>query len=190
MTPTEYTAEDFTRELPAEEYIRRFRDAERIEGYCRQCPNYGRSWGCPPFDYDVAQRYMHPYKNVLITATRLKPLDPSMPFSEISRMILPERRRLERRLLELERLHSGRSFAYIGSCLYCPAGSCTRPDGLPCRHPDKVRPSLEACGFDIARTTRELFDMELKWSTDGKVPEYLLLVCGFFHNKPHIEWNE
>lgn len=190
MKHTDYTAEDFTRELPAEEYLNRFRDKERIEGYCRQCPNYGRSWGCPPFDHDIAARHMRPYSTVLLTATRIVLSDPETPFTEVGRLILPERRRLEQKLLDMERRRGGRAFAYIGTCLYCPPGECTRPKGLPCRHPDKVRPSLEACGFDIAQTTRELFGMELKWSDNGKVPEYLLLVCGFFHNKPHIEWNE
>lgn len=38
-----YTAEDFTATLPAGEYVARFRDGERIGGYCRACPEYGRS---------------------------------------------------------------------------------------------------------------------------------------------------
>lgn len=90
----------------------------------------------------------------------------------------------------MERLYGGRSFAYVGTCLHCPEGSCTRPAGKPCRHPDKVRPSLEACGFDIARTTSELFGIDLKWGSEGRIPEYLTLVCGFFHNADSVIWNE
>ncbi len=55
--------------------------------------------------------------------------------------------------------------------------------GTPCRHPEKVRPSLEAFGFDIAKTLSELFNIELLWGKDGKLPEYLVLVSGFFHNE-------
>ena len=47
----------------------------------------------------------------------------------------------------------------------------------------KVRPSLEAFGFDIAKTLSELFNIELLWGKDGKLPEYLVLVSGFFHNE-------
>lgn len=54
---------------------------------------------------------------------------------------------------------------------------------------NRVRPSLEACGFDIGKTTAELFGIDLKWGTDGKLPEYLTLVCGFFHNAGHVTWN-
>ena len=60
---------------------------------------------------------------------------------------------------------------------------CTRNCGTPCRHPEKVRPSLEAFGFDIAKTLAELFNIELLWGKDGKLPEYLVLVSGFFHNE-------
>ena len=53
----EYLARDFVVTLPAADYIARFRDADRIAGYCRTCPNYGQSWGCPPFDFD-AEEYL------------------------------------------------------------------------------------------------------------------------------------
>lgn len=184
-----YTARDLTAELPAAEYIARFRDAGRIGGYCRACPNYGRSWGCPPFGFDVDE-YLAGYASALLVATKIVPETRGIPISESGRLIRPERLRLEARLLEMERLYGGRSFAYVGTCLHCPEGSCTRPSGTPCRHPDKVRPSLEACGFDIARTTSELFGIDLKWGSEGRIPEYLTLVCGFFHNADSVIWNE
>ena len=49
---------------------------------------------------------------------------------------------------------------------------------------DKVRPSLESLGFDLSKTLAELFGIELRWSKDGLLPEYLVLVCGFFHDTP------
>lgn len=176
-----YTAEDFTAELPAADYIARFRDADRIGGYCRSCPNYGRSWGCPPFGFDM-EKYLSGYATALITATKITPEESGIPISQADRLIRPERQRLEAKLLGMDRRFKGRSFAYVGTCLYCPGGSCTRPGGKPCRHPELVRPSLEACGFDIGKTTAELFGIELQWSADGCLPAYLTLVCGFFHN--------
>lgn len=184
-----YSSEDFTLSLPAEEYIARFRNAEHFIKFCRECGNYGRSWGCPPFGYDVEER-LREYSRLLLVATKITPLEPDLPISESRRLIRPERIRLENRLRELERRYGGLSCSYVGSCLYCPEGSCTRPDGLPCRHPDLVRSSLEAYGFDIGRTLSELFKMELIWGKDGKMPEYLTLVCGLFHNAEGvIEWS-
>ena len=106
-----------------------------------------------------------------------------------ARLIRPERMRHERQLLMLERRHGGRAFAYAGTCLHCPEGTCTRPSGEACRHPELVRPSLEACGFDLGRTVSELFGFELLWSRNGLIPQYLTLVSGFFHNAGSVEWN-
>ena len=150
-----YTAEDHCAALPVADYIARFRDAKRFLECCRACRNYGCSWGCPPFGYDVGA-YLSQYTSALIIATKITPAEQHVPMSEAGRLIRPERQRLEAK---------------------------------PCRHPELVRPSLEACGFDIARTTSELFGIELKWGTDGSLPEYLTLVCGFFHNAENIIWN-
>ena len=146
-----YTARDFTAELPAAAYVARFRDAERVGGYCRECGNYGRSWGCPPFGFDM-EEYVTRYGTALLVATRITPEEPGLPVSEAGRLILPERQRLERRLLEMERQYGGRSFAYVGTCIHCPEGSCTRPEGRPCRHPELVRPSSNPQASSDGRT--------------------------------------
>ena len=70
-----YTARDFTAELPAAAYVARFRDAERVGGYCRECGNYGRSWGCPPFGFDM-EEYVTRYGTALLVATRITPEEP------------------------------------------------------------------------------------------------------------------
>lgn len=182
-----YTFEDFTVSISTDEYIRRFRDADRFIECCRKCPNYNRNWACPPFSHDPEQQ-LRSYRNLLLIATKITPYRSDVPFTESRRLIHPERKRLEHRLLEMERLYDGRAFAYVGSCLYCPEGACTRPLGLPCRHPELVRPSLEAYGFDISRTTSELFGIELLWGKNGLLPEYLTLVCGFFHNAGSVSF--
>ncbi len=182
---TDYLAEDFTFPIAAADYVARFRDAGRFIDCCRACPNYGRSWGCPPFGYDVAE-LLGGYRSLLLIATKITPQRPGLPLSASQELIRPERIRLEKRLRELERRYGGRACAYIGECLYCPAGECTRSAGLACRHPELVRPSLEAYGFDIGRTLDELFGIELRWGRDGRMPDYLTLVCGFFHNAPYV----
>lgn len=184
----EYRAEDFTATLAAADYVARFRDAERFAGCCRACSNYGRSWACPPFGYDPGELLAR-YARVLIVVTKITPLRSGMALREAQRLIRPERVRHERRLLEMERAYGGRSLAYSGTCLYCPEGSCTRPLGLPCRHPGQVRPSLEAFGFDVGATASELLGIPILWGRDGLMPAYLTLVSGFFHNEKDAVWN-
>ena len=84
-------------------------------------------------------------------ATKIIPEDKDIPIEYTQKLILPERIRIESELLDMERKYGGRSFAYIGKCLHCSDNECTRNCGTPCRHPEKVRPSLEAFGFDIAK---------------------------------------
>lgn len=116
-------------------------------------------------------------------ATKIIPCDDNIPFSESGKLVLPERKRIQKQLLDMEKQCNGYSFVYTGSCLYCPQGTCTRLENQPCRYPNLIRPSLEACGFDIGLTLSELFDIELKWGKNGLLPEYLMMVSGFLHNK-------
>ena len=54
--------------------------------------------------------------------------------------------------------------------------------------PRRIRRSLEACGFDLGRTTSELFGIEMKWSENRNLPEYLLLVSGFLSDRETPIW--
>lgn len=177
----EYTTEKFSRDIVAAEYIDGFRDAGRFLELCKACPNYGKSWGCPPFGFDT-DALLRRYDRVRLFATKIVPDQAGLPLECAQELVRPERVRIEREQLEMERRCGGLSLAYVGKCLYCPDGDCTRLCGMPCRHPDKVRPSLEAFGFDIGKTLAELFGIELKWGTDGLLPSYLVLVSGVFYN--------
>ena len=148
---------------------------------CEKCPNFGCSWGCPPFDFDTDE-FLRQYKYAHLMATKIIPDRNDIPVEMTQEFIRPERVRIEKELLEMERKYGGRGFAYVGKCLYCSGSECTRKRNRPCLHPDKVRPSLEAFGFDIGRTLSELFGIRLLWGKDGILPEYLMLVSGLFHN--------
>ncbi len=178
----EYRAEELVCEISVEEYIRLFRDVATVESYCRACENYGKSWGCPPFDFDVEER-LRQYKNLRLIAVKITPKEQGLPIVVAQELILPERKRLDKYLLELERQHNGLACSYVGKCYYCTEDVCSRICGEPCRHPQLVRPSLEAYGFDVARTAQELFGIELQWGYNGVLPESLTLICGIFFSE-------
>ncbi|MDE5785674.1 MAG: DUF2284 domain-containing protein [Duncaniella sp.] len=180
-TAMDYTVQEFTVTLPGEDYIKRFRNAGLIMQRCMECDNYGCSWTCPPFDHDI-ENELRQYSNVSLTAIKMIPGRKDIPISEVFGFMRPERMRIDRRMLEIERRHGGKYLAFSGKCMYCPEGRCVRSAGLPCRHPDLVRPSLEAYGFDVARTVSELFGFDILWSSDGFLPEYITIVTGLFHN--------
>lgn len=169
----------FAATADAARYVARYRDVERFLGLCRECPNFGRSWACPPFDVDI-DVVLQAYRTVTVHAVRIEPLTKGLPVSAARDVMRPHRVEFERHLLEIERSEGGRVFTFAGECLHCPAGTCTRPCGRPCRHPELIRPSLEAWGFDVSRTVKDFLGLDLLWGADGCLPEYLMLVGAHF----------
>lgn len=177
-----YTTERYTAEIDAKAYIERFRKEEYFITLCQQCRNYGRRYGCPPFDHDKIDD-IKDYTRVRIYGMKITPKDRSLPLEAANDLMKPVIDQLNGELLETEKLLGGKCFGFVGSCPYCGGAPCARIDGRPCKHPDKVRPSLEAYGFDISKTAKELLGLEIKWSEQGRIPEYLTLVCGIFYGK-------
>lgn len=175
-----YTKESFSAEMDAATYITDLRRVDYFMQFCRECGNYGRRYGCPPFDYDPLS-VIAPYQKVRIIGVKIVPNDGNLPLSVANTLMLPVIRELNEELLALEKSLGGMAFGFAGSCPYCGEIPCARIDGEPCRHPDKVRPSLEAFGFDMSKTASDLIGVEIKWSHDGRIPEYLTLVCGVFY---------
>lgn len=170
----------YTAELSAKDYIANYRRADYFITLCQQCGNYGKRYGCPPFDEDplaLLQKYQH----VRIVGVKIVPADANLPLASANALMAPAIDRLSRELLAEEKRLNGYSFGFVGTCPHCGGAPCAREKGRPCRHPDKVRPSLEAFGFDIVKTARELLGLEIKWSKGKTMQEYLTLVCGIFY---------
>lgn len=175
-----YTVDERTSTLDLQHYAARYRNVPCFLDLCRQCPNYADSWACPPFEYnpdDILGRY----SRITLIATRITPQSEGLPIDCARQLILPERLRLQRHLLAMEKTTGGYALAYAGKCTHC-SEPCTRPKGLPCRHPHSVRPSLEAWGFDLGRTLTDIFGYNLLWGNQGKLPPYLTLISALLHN--------
>ena len=155
-----YTLTNTEATIGADEFIRRYRDVERIRQYCLQCPGYGKSWGCPPFDFDPTT-CTDGFSTVRLMGT-------TIGFDEETRAACKSR------LYQLEQEVPG-SRCFTFRCVLCPEG-CTRPEGKPCRHPERLRHSLESVGFDIVAMAHDLLDIELEWSHDGSLPKHITLV--------------
>lgn len=182
-----YRTETLTETLPLAELTRRFRNPEKFIAYCRECGRYGHCWACPPYAFDPSE-VLAGYTVAWIAGIRIIPdealrnrLATPEEATETGREMLTRvRAAIDPQLLAIERAHPGSRAFFAGTCFACPEGSCTRDKGIPCRHPDRVRPSLEAFGFDIGAISSELLHNELKWSRDGRLPEYFTLVSALF----------
>ena len=182
-----YDAEQVVAVVARDRYVREFRDVTTFEECCRACPNYGNRWGCPPFDHDTLQDLLH-YEKVMIIGVKITPHDSRMPMEQVYDLMRPELERLNSRLLELEHEKDGFAFGFVGKCERCGNAPCARKQGKPCRHPDVVRPSLEAYGFNVSETASQLLGIDMVWSRDKNIPRYLTLVCGLFFNGENPEW--
>ena len=182
-----YDAEEVVAVVDRDRYVREFRDVATFEECCRACPNYGMRWGCPPFDHDTLQDLL-PFDKVMIIGVKITPHDSKMPLDQVHELMRPELERVNKRLLELEREKNGLAFGFVGECPYCNGAPCARQQGKPCRHPDKVRPSLEAYGFNVSETASQLLGIDMVWSHDKTIPRHLTLVCGLFFNGDNPSW--
>ena len=163
-----YDVEELAAIIGRERYVSEFRDVPTFEACCRQCPNYANRWGCPPFDHDTLQDLV--------------------AFEKVYDLMWPELERVNKRLLELEKVSRGMAFGFVGKCPHCKGAPCARTSGKPCRHPELVRPSLEAYGFNVSLTASEVLGIDMLWGSAGTMPPYLTLVCGLFFNGPDLQW--
>ncbi len=178
--------EHFRKQLALDEYIASYRDVDKFIVFCKECPAYGKTWVCPPFE---SHQPLEEYKHITIIGSKIyhqsQPVDSAEQMMHQGVEILaPIREHLDTKLLELE-VHTPSSRAlFPGSCRLCPKGECTRLVGQPCSKPNEARSSLEALGFDVGRTTSELLGIEMKWGTATSLPEYYTLVYGLLSMEP------
>lgn len=176
------TIRNITAHIPAARYIAGYMDRERCMAACLVCGNYGRLWKCPPFDDDFRET-LGRYSSVYLRATVITPEEKGLPLSSVWDMFLKTKPALEKEMLEMEADTGGLALGYAGDCTFCGVMPCRRTFGMPCLHPELVRPSLEACGFDVCRTASEILGTEIKWGKDGMAPEYITAVSGLFYGR-------
>lgn len=185
-----YSFENYISSIPITDYISKYRDTEKFIVFCKQCNHYNNCWACPPFSFDE-EAYLNNYETAHILGTKIilsEGLRATCNNAEDSKnagakVIREVRIKIDQQLIKAEEAIQNSRVFFAGTCHLCPNADCTRIEGKPCRYPDKIRPSLESLGFDIGKTTEELLGIKLQWSTDGSLPEYLVLVSGLFTNK-------
>ncbi|MDF2571318.1 MAG: hypothetical protein K0R55_2922 [Sporomusa sp.] len=162
------------------EFIKKYQQQEKFLAFCKDCPNYNTLWSCPPLQIDPNQ-FLLDFNyiaiigvKVIYDAETIKLANTSEKIKEITTQSLREvKNKLSDTLLELERQIPDSISLASGGCYICQR--CRRCDDLPCKHPDKMRYSLDSFGFDLTAITSDLLKIELKWSKDN-LPEYYTLI--------------
>jgi predicted metal-binding protein len=192
-----YKQHNIVANINVNEYINNYRDVGKFIGFCKQCNCYNACWACPPFNFDTSKCMLQYEKahiigtKIILDSTLIDECTGLQKCKDTAYRIIGEVRcHIDNKLLELERRYENCRAFFAGTCHICKQGECTRIVGKSCLYPDKLRPSLEAFGFDIAKTASQLLNTDLKWSSEGRLPEYFMLVSGLFTNREieHIVW--
>ena len=174
-----YTCTTLERTVPLKEFRETLVDVPLFSGYCRDCPNWGRYWSCPPFSFDpmaIWERYasLRLYARKLVfRKDRLFPGE-RRAFEEKE---LPKiKEAMARALLAMEAEVPGSLALFPGKCEWCSV--CARIEGQPCRTPDRMRYSIEALGGDCGGALERYLGESLQWSEDRRLPEQIILLGG------------
>ena len=170
----EYQKERFEAEIDVESYIEGFVDVETFLECCHACPGFGKSWMCPPFDFDPLD-YWRAHEKLRVVGYRLS-FGEDRTQEEMNAALWEVKRIVADELYELEEQYPGSVSLSAGDCQVCK--ECTRPEGLPCRFPERARHSIESIGGNVGKTTSKLCGIEIKCIEDGRLPDHYVLVGG------------
>ncbi len=155
---------------------------EQLMLCCQECPQYGMTWKCPPFDCNPRERLVK-YRFITMVMARIT-IEDRINISRASEVLNPVKQRLHQVLLQAEGA-IGDAYALLlaGGCDVC-AEPCARLENKPCRQPSFVRPSLEGWGINVTTVANEIFGTPIEWGMDGFLPRHTTLVGALLHNDP------
>ena len=121
-----------------------------VRAMCRadRCRNYGHSWSCPPAcgSLNALRENLSLYSAGILVQSTARPADPLDP-AALRAAEDAHKKRFDTLVRQARRLWPDCLPLGSGGCRRCH--QCTYP-GRPCRHPDKLYPSMEAAGLWVS----------------------------------------
>ncbi|NCB41198.1 MAG: hypothetical protein EOM59_01055 [Clostridia bacterium] len=134
-------------------FVADYLEAERFLLCCRECPNYGKKYMCPPHSFDVQEFWL------------------SFSELEVHAVMLPGNQNYEQAeaalmdgLLTMEE--------------QLPGSLCLSAGNAGAIEKERMRYSIESLGGNVDKLCRELLGISLEWGKDGEWPEQITLVAG------------
>ncbi len=172
---------ELKKEISVKEFIADYVDVPRFSAGCEKCPEYGKTWACPPYDFDRPELISR-FDTVLLVAKktelddeRIFPSDEELK-NAWEELLLPVNTALNDELLALEADSPGSLALFAGGCGECEV--CSREADLPCVHPEKCRYSPEALCADVVKILEDLFSENVEWAEKGRLPKKYVLLGG------------
>jgi predicted metal-binding protein len=131
---------------------------QTVRDLCTQntCGQYNRNHMCPPAIKGIEEwrEEISSYTHAVLVS-KFYPTQGGYDFKAWFEGIRDFQKTLAKVKEDLEARCPDKRFLFLGAggCFLCER--CTYPEGKPCRFPEKAFPSLEACGIDVVRLSRD-----------------------------------
>lgn len=180
-----FEIEQLTADMNLEEFKEKYVNFDKNLELCKDCDSYAKNWSCPPFNFNPDEIW-DSFERIKIIAFKFN-------FSEelIEKEFNEEEleiflKRLQRTKVKLMNviynMEDANSLGLgIGECALCV--KCTREFGMPCKMPFKLRYSIEALGGNVDQMIKDVFDVDILYAKDGKLPDYMIFVGGLLYDK-------
>lgn len=165
----------YERDILISDYIEKYVNVEKFLAFCKECPFYGNSWSCQPYDFDPMTIW-NQYHSLKVIACQFEP-KPGMDKTSALAYLTEVKNDLLAYTYALEKKYPGSRALAAGVCQCCDPRPCARATGEPCRYPHLMRYSIESLGGDVVATISDFMGLELKWTKDETPPEYFIM-CG------------
>lgn len=182
-----FTTELVTKAIPVPKFFENYCRPETFLPLCKDCPDYGRAWSCPPEppDREIYKKFQIAMLLGVKVIYSKEALERALISPEETEAVRVEsygyvKRRVIETLLALERQFPPSLTIAAGRCELCER--CTRLDGLPCRKPESLRYSFSALGFDLGKISEELLETPLLWASRG-LPRYNMAIYAFLTDR-------
>ena len=115
-----------------------------------KCHNYNRSWSCPPAapSLEEMRDKVLKYSGGVLVQT-VTQLEDSLDYEGMMDAARRHAENMNRLYAEFKSVYPGMYAMGSGGCRKCENG-CTYPDA-PCRFPDTLTYSMEACGLFVSK---------------------------------------
>ena len=127
-----------------------FKQETRALCEANACGKYGTNWMCPPAvgTIEVMEAICRSYQKAILFNT-VAPIEDSFDFEGMMAAGEEHKKMTAQIRNEIKTLYPGEDFMVLGAggCNKCER--CTYLDGEPCRYPDEVTASMEACGIFV-----------------------------------------
>ncbi len=127
----------------------------RVRSMCEddKCHRYNASWSCPPAcgTLETLEKRMKKHSCGILLGT-IVPIKSRYDAKEWRKGEDLHKKRLDTLVRQIRTFDKDIMPLAAGSCSRC--AKCTYPDA-PCRFPDKLYPSMEACGLFVSKICKQ-----------------------------------